>query len=245
MKEFFLRFRISLGFLTVIPAGIKKENISQDALAKSALFFPVVGILMGALFYLLFFLLKSFFIPQITSFLILTLWVYLTGALHIDGFADTIDGISGGKNRQEILEIMKDAHIGTKGVVAVCLLLFFKYFLIFSVLNSPRVKILIYAPAVGRYAMVLAGFVLPCAREEGMGSSFKKISLQQVIFSSFLIFALGFLILGIKFFYPLGAAFICLFFLFFYFKKKTGGFTGDVLGAICEITETLTILASS
>ncbi|MBC7189110.1 adenosylcobinamide-GDP ribazoletransferase, partial [Candidatus Aerophobetes bacterium] len=157
MKDLLLKFQTSLNFLTVIPAGGKTEKISQDALAKSALFFPVVGILIGSLLYLFFFLVRNLFIPQITSFLILTLWIYLTGSLHIDGFADTVDGISGGKNRQEILEIMKDAHIGPKGVVAVCLLLLFKYFLIFSVLDSPRVKILIYAPCAGRYAMVLAG----------------------------------------------------------------------------------------
>ena len=131
-KKLYYYFLVALQFLTLIPVRLKKGYKSED-LANSTLFFPSVGLIIGSLLFIIYLIFNSYFPPEITSVFILGGWVYLTGALHLDGLADTIDGLGGGKDREEILSIMKDTHTGAKGVAAVVVLMLIKFFLIIQI----------------------------------------------------------------------------------------------------------------
>ncbi len=152
----FRYFLVALQLLTVIPLNLKKELKPEDEdIANSTLFFPVIGLIIGGLLFFIYFIFNNFFSPEITSIFILGGWIYLTGALHLDGLADTIDGLSGGKDKEEMLNIMRDTHIGAKGTAGVVFLMLIKLFLIIKTISYPDLHSLIYAPVISRWAMVV------------------------------------------------------------------------------------------
>ena len=160
-------FLISLQFLTCIPAGYKRGYRPDDIeLANSTPFFPVVGLIIGGMIYLIWLVFSSLS-PSIISALILAGWVYITGGLHIDGFADTIDALSGGKNRQEILNIMKDVHTGAKGTLGIIILMLIKFALITGIVASLKLRNLVCVPILSRWSMLLGCYLTPYVREQG------------------------------------------------------------------------------
>lgn len=234
-------FLSALSFLTVLPVG--RREINQNALV----YFPVVGLFIGILLVLVNFFLTKLFPSSITNLFILLTLILLTGGLHIDGFADSFDGFFSGKNKDEILRIMDDPHIGTKGVVAVFFLLLFK-FLILEKLKF-KYQPLILMPTIGRWAMVMAiNFARP-AKNEGLGKIFTEkkdhiphlsLSMPCLIAS---LFTLGLTVFFLAF-RSIILIFVCMVFIFAllkYINKKIGGITGDILGAINEIVELCTL----
>ena len=103
--------------------------------------------------------------------LLLGLSVFLTGGLHLDGLMDTVDGVYGGRSREERLAFMKDSHVGAFGVIAVVLVLILKYSL-YTQLNCNLLPYLIAAPVLGRQVEVWAQVLFPYARQQGIGSLF-------------------------------------------------------------------------
>lgn len=227
-------FLSALAFLTILP--VRKKEISQRILT----YFPLVGFLLGIILTLVNHFLTKLFPSSITNLFILLTLILLTGGLHIDGFADSFDGFFSGKNKDEILRIMDDPHIGTKGVVAVFFLLLFK-FLILEKLKF-KYQPLILMPTISRWAMVMAiNFAQP-AKNEGLG----KIFSEQKNYSVGLIVGLFTLGLAVFFLQFRGVLLIFItallvYFLIKYSNKKIGGITGDILGAINEIVELCTL----
>ena len=236
------KFLVAVQFLTVIPIpkGIK---IEEKDLAGSGVFFPLVGLLIGGILILIAISLRKFLPALIINLLLLLVWVGIAGGLHLDGLADTVDGLSGGKDREEILRIMADSNLGAKGAVVLILLLGTKFLFLCQLPCSYRNYALLFAPLAGRWAMVLAAASLPYAKEEGLGKIFVKSSgLKETIIASLVVIVLGFFLFKTFLLYPFFGILLITFLLLAIFKRRIGGITGDNLGAINEIIEVVSLL---
>ncbi|MBE0477958.1 adenosylcobinamide-GDP ribazoletransferase [Candidatus Aerophobetes bacterium] len=239
----FQYFLIALQLLTILPVKLKEKPRALDEV-NSTVFFPLVGFIIGILLFVMYLILRNYFSFWVTSAFILTGWIYLTGALHIDGLADTIDGLSGGKDKKEILAIMKDVRTGAKGTAAIVVLVLLKFSLLTQVVTSSTPQILMYIPLLSRWGILIGCFSVPYAREEGMGKSFSFPGYPQIIIATLIVILSGIFLLGAFFLAPLigVAGFSLLFSL--YLKRKIGGFTGDTLGALNEMGEVIALLIS-
>ncbi len=235
-------------FLTILPLPAKREITEKD-LGRATAWFPLVGALLGGMLALgarLFVLAWS---PLTVNAFVLSLWVLLSRGLHLDGLADTADGLGGGFNREDKLAIMKDSRIGTFGVLAVFCLLLLKLVLLVELGEPGRhlyTRALILAPALGRWGMILAIFVFPPARKEGMGRSFKEhFRRQDLAFGTLTALGCSYLVLGPWGLALMGAAGLAAAAGGLVFSHILGGLTGDTYGALCEAGELLTLLLLS
>ncbi|MCX7796624.1 MAG: adenosylcobinamide-GDP ribazoletransferase [bacterium] len=228
----------ALRFLTILPI---KMPFDESALKRSTKFFPLVGLFIGIISLLSFFILSRCFSRDISIFITIFIWEFISGGIHLDGFADTIDGLMSRKNREGILEVMRDSRIGTFGAIGIFFILGIKY-LSLSNSNMPNVSLLI-SPMVGRFLITLSIFLFPYARKEGKGSIFSgTLSRGNLIFVFILTLALSFVIGKI---HGLIASFFTLLFGYLfalYLNWRIGGLTGDNYGAICEFTEAVALL---
>lgn len=233
---------IALQFLTILPTKIKE--IGEKDFGKSLLYFPVIGLFIGLILSVTLFLLG--FLPSlIVGVFILIVSILITGGIHLDGFADTCDGFYGSRNKEEILEIMKDSRVGVMGVIGIICILLLKFTLIVSIPTQFLWRSLIMMAAFSRWVQVLACYSSSYARKEGKARYFieyagKKEVLIGMIFTLILFSFLarfGGLAIFIISLIPV--------FLFIYFcKRKIGGMTGDTIGAANEIAE-VTVLFTS
>ena len=234
MKDFLQ----ALSFLTIFPVG-KILHTEEKELARSMAFFPLVGLVIG-LFLAFGHYLFSFFLPKpLVLWLTIGLLTFLTRGIHLDGLADTIDGLSSNGSRERILEVMRDSRIGAFGVISLILLIGAKYLALDQISNSSITHSLILMAVMGRNSMVLVCYRSPYARsEKGLGRPFtENLGTRELIVSSTSAFGISLLFMGLKgivVFLVIGL--FCLGYRFF-FIKKLGGVTGDILGAANELAE--------
>ena len=226
-------------FLTTFPAVIRRAFTVQE-LGRAVGYFPLVGLALGGILYGMEVGLSLIFPVQVVAAFILAAWLLLTRALHFDGFLDTCDALFGGFTPERRLEIMRDSHVGAFGVAGGGLLLLAKYA---AIVSPPHLSGLLLAPVLGRWAVSIAIFVFPYAREKGLGRDMKdNVRWPQVILSTGItglaawFFAgwmglLAFAIAGVVLW--LGASFIL---------RRIPGLTGDSYGALCELTELAVLL---
>ena len=236
-------FLRALSFLTILPMG-QLPLSEEKELARSMVFFPLVGLVIGLLLALGYYLLSFLFSKSLVLWLTIGLLALLTRGLHLDGFADTMDGLGSGGTRKKILEVMRDSRIGAFGVISLILLIGAKYFTLDQIPIPSIPYALILMAVMGRNAMVLVCYRSPYARfGEGLGKPFtENLGVREVTFSSLSAFGIALLTMGVKgILVFLG---ICLFSLVyrFFFIKKLGGVTGDILGAANELTELLCLI---
>ncbi|MDD4924566.1 MAG: adenosylcobinamide-GDP ribazoletransferase [Dehalococcoidales bacterium] len=233
-------FWIALQFLTIIPLPFKKQGESKD-IASSLVFFPVVGLLIGLLVFLVNWGLGEVFSPVVSTVLTLLFWVLISGAMHLDGLADSCDGL-GGSTLEKRLEIMKDSHTGVFGVVGVCLLLLVKFAAIVSLSGWDR-ETLVLAPVFGCWAMVLAISAFPYARKEGLGKSFKQGSNKlRLAIATVIALATAVLLAGWWGVVIMVVISLVTLVAGFFFKSRLGGLTGDTYGAIKEVNEATVLI---
>ncbi len=233
----------AISFLTILPVG--HPSLSEEKeLARAMAFFPLVGLMIGLILALGYYLL-SFFLPRaLVLWLTIGLLALLTRGLHLDGFADTTDGLGSGGSKEKILEVMRDSRIGAFGVMGLILLIGAKYLALDQISNLSIPFTLILMAVMGRNAMVLVCYRSPYARSEGgLAKPFvENLSAREVLISSALTLGIAFLLIGVK---GIAVSFgIGLFSLGYryFFIKKLGGVTGDVLGAANELAELLCLL---
>lgn len=228
-------FFSALRFLTVLPLpshGQDKEN-----LARAMFFFPLVGFLIGALTLGIDFFFQKIYPPSISTVFLVAIPIILTGGIHIDGFADFCDGFFGGKDKEDILRIMKDSHIGVFGATGIVLLLLTKYQLL-QIVPARDLSFLL-AMTASRWSQVAVSCFLPYARPGGGLGDLVARKISFPILAGATILVLLFIILtgfwlGLYSF--MGLIFLlCLLCGFFYIK--IGGITGDLLGAASEMSE--------
>lgn len=243
-------FVTALQFLTVFT--VKKKHVVQEGdLARSMLYFPVIGFLIGLILVYADKAFTAIALPfTIGNLLLLALAVLATRALHIDGLADTCDGLMGGKDHGSRLAIMKDSRLGTAGALSIIFIVFLKYLCLNNLFNSEKVAALLTAPMLGRWSQTLMVFEANYGRETGMGrafvghlrsSSMVAASVIAIGLSAFVIlrddthtfFLVLSLICGVVLLTLLGR---------WYLVRKLGGITGDAIGAVSELNEALVLL---
>ncbi len=236
-------FLRALSFLTILPVG-QASLPEVKELARSMAFFPLAGLVIGLLLAIGYYLLSLILPKPITLWLTIGLLTLLTRGLHLDGFADTIDGLAAGGPKEKILEVMRDSRIGAFGVIALILLIGAKYLALDQIANPFIHYSLILMAVMGRNSMVLVCYRSPYARSgEGLAKPFaENLTAWEMTFSLASAFGLGLLFMGVKgVFVFLGTGLLSLGYRFF-FLKKLGGVTGDILGAANELTELLCLL---
>ena len=222
----------ALQFITILPMGKAKSYDPPNMVP----YFPLVGILLGLLVALFDSVVIRFWAPPVTALLDIIFLAVLSGAFHIDGLGDTADGLLGPRSRDKALEIMKDSRLGTMGLVAILFGLALKWGGIAN-LDAHRSIILIMIPAYARAGILFGMRYLPYGRTDGTGKPFfnEKLSLKHfwgLVVPVGLSLLLGLEAIGLN----LAFAIITGLILFFY-KKRMGCITGDMLGAMVEITE--------
>lgn len=236
-------FLAAIAFLTRIPLGRLAFFDAADV-ARSAGWFPFVGALLGIIYCLAAVLLKGHLPATAIAILLVVLDALATGALHFDGLADTADGFGGGKNREDILRIMRDHAIGSYGGTALAALVALKVMAYAALLGrSNWITALILTPALGRWSILLLTATLPYARPsasvvERMGRwplfwGTAAISVALAAATS------GRAWIAMAVVVAVSAAFG------FYCRRRIAGITGDTLGAnvqLCECAALLTFL---
>ncbi|NNL77172.1 MAG: adenosylcobinamide-GDP ribazoletransferase [Desulfobacterales bacterium] len=222
----------ALQFITILPLG-KVE--SYDPL-KMVPYFPLAGFLLGLLVALFDSVVIRFWTPPVAALLDVAFLAVLTGAFHLDGLGDTADGLLGPRSRDTALEIMKDSRLGTMGLVAILFGLALKWGGIAS-LNAHRSILLIMVPAYARAGILFGMRYLPYGRSDGTGKPFFSESISLKHFWG-LIFPISLsLILGLDAIWLNLAFAIIIGTILLFYKKRMGCITGDMLGAMVEITE--------
>jgi adenosylcobinamide-GDP ribazoletransferase len=243
--RFVRSFLCALTFLTRIPVPGRWCDFQDRDWELSSYSFPLVGLLLGGILGGFWFLLRGILPASVLAALLLALTVCLTGGLHLDGLMDTVDGVYGGRNREERLAFMKDSHAGAFGVIAVVLALILRYAL-YTQMGVTLLPYLIVAPVLGRQAHVWAQALFPYARKEGVGALFssrgiygdyRKLMITTGI-SLFLLVALLELT-GITTF--IAAGLFC-FLIAGRLSRLLGGLTGDTYGALSELVEIVVLL---
>jgi adenosylcobinamide-GDP ribazoletransferase len=232
-------------FLTRIPIKTQTQWM-PESFSHSVKFFPIIGGIIGLILSGFLYGAQSFWGGKLPVHLVaiglILLEIIITGGLHCDGLMDTIDGIFSGKSRERMLEIMKDSRVGAFGAMSFCLLIFVKYSLIMDIDPTLLPLAILVMPIVGRTAVVAGITLYPYARAEGLGKVFYQSAHKYTLYvaglcSALLLIPLGQLVMisGVA-----GIAFALLFSE--YVSKRLGGLTGDVYGAIIELTEIVTLL---
>lgn len=234
-------FLLALQFLTVIPIRISK--IKPGQISRSMAYFPIIGLLLGLALALANYALTSArFDPFTSNIILVVLLIILTGGLHLDGLSDTADALFSGKDKPEMLRIMRDSHVGAMGVLAIISVLLLKIAFLSAVGPELTVKALILMCVLSRWSMTSSLFAFPYARAEGKAKAFKDGMTRNIfIISTLAALAIAFFILraaGIALF-VITAAFTYMAGL--RMKKKIGGVTGDTIGAVSELTEVVVL----
>nr|WP_307776389.1 adenosylcobinamide-GDP ribazoletransferase [uncultured Cetobacterium sp.] len=248
MKGLALLFK----FMTRLPfpGGNTFDSVS---LGKGMKWFPVVGMVIGVINLLVGIGLEMI-IPSslITAIILVTLDVIITGGLHLDGLADTFDGIFSYRSKQKMLEIMKDSRVGTNGVLVLVLYFIFKIAFLMETSQLFGVSqgvIMLIVPVLSRINSVVNCTFEPYARPTGMGKTFVDNTNSTGLIMSYVV-VIGFLYLVSNIFLlPFINLFIILNILMlvgFLFGKlmtrKIGGVTGDTLGALLELSSVLALV---
>jgi adenosylcobinamide-GDP ribazoletransferase len=238
--KIFLR---ALSFLTILPVG--QNRLSEEKqLARSMAFFPLVGLVIGLLLTMGYYVFSLFLPKSITLWSTVGLLAFLTRGLHLDGLADTLDGLASGGSKERILEVMRDSRIGAFGVIGLILFIGGKYLALDQFPNGFVPYSLILMTVMGRNSMVLVCFRSPYARSgEGLAKPFtKNLGYRDTAISLATAFGVALLAAGVKgVLVFLGIGLFSLGYRFF-FIKKLGGVTGDVLGGANELSELLCLI---
>ncbi len=235
---------LAIGFLTIVPSPVK-ERAGRDNIGDAMPLFPVAGLFIGFVVYLCYLIFKEVFPSLLTDALIILLWVIITGALHLDGVADTIDGFYKGSTREKILRIMRDPHAGAIGTTGIVLCILLKFVSIHSLPQEIKPGSLLFVPAIARGFLLIPIYFLPYARDEGTARAFiEGIKMWHFILGS-MISVLFTMVFGLKGLLLLGANLSLFVLSLLYMKKRIGGITGDCLGFLCEAAEVISLVVLS
>lgn len=231
----------ALQFLTILPVG---KPVPFDP-QKLVGFFPLAGLFIGLLLFLADFLFLRLWPTSIASLLDVIFLALITAALHIDGLADTADGLFGHRSREKALVIMKDSRVGVMGLVCVICVLSLKWAGI-SGLDESRSLLIVLIPAYARGGILFGMKFLPYGRPDGgTGSFIFEKPLTPYVFIGFLFPVFMSLFIGWGAILLNATFFIIVSGLILFYRKRMGCITGDMLGAMVEITESILFLVFS
>ncbi len=234
----FADLSLALSLLSRLPLRMETDG---DRSAYAAWAYPVVGLILGGLAALTGLIGAALGLPTpIAALLTLATALALTGAMHEDGLADTFDGLWGGWGKEPRLAIMKDSHIGTYGVTALILSLVARWAAIWILLDVSTAALLtglMASGAASRATMPVLMASLRHARETGLSQSVGVVSSRTAGLAVGISVISALLLLGFGAIWPL---FVCLITALIVARiaiAKIGGQTGDILGAVQQLTE--------
>ncbi|WP_119067125.1 adenosylcobinamide-GDP ribazoletransferase [Rubrobacter indicoceani] len=243
-------FTVAVGFLTVIPVPERAWS-DPDLFGRSFAWFPVAGLLVGGIVAGASALLPALLPPGVVAALLVALWVFVTGGLHLDGLMDSCDGLFCAKSPAERLEVMRDSRVGAFGVLGAFLTLLVKFAALGALLEGDAIwtaVAVVLSAVTGRWAMVFAAAAFPYHRHGGtLGAAFTRgVGARQLAVASLLTggFSLAgwwassgdaALLAGPVVALVVGAvASLAI--------RRLGGLTGDVYGAAGEVSEVAVLL---
>ena len=226
--RFFKGFALAFNMLSIIPF-FKVHDFFKGINGYCAMFYPLVGFILGSLLWVTHFLLQDSIPSAHLSVIIFSLWILITGALHLDGLSDTVDGLFVSKEKS--LEIMKDSHVGGMGMTFTFVFLALKlssviHFELYYLLPI----ILMFSRLNATVAIYFYNYI-----SGGVGGL-----LKEELTTKHLLFALSYSLIIAYFFSYLIAFIVSIFILLFtarFFVKRLGGLNGDIYGFIIEVTE--------
>ena len=228
----------ALGFLSVLPVPARWQG--EKELSRSLPYFPVVGLIFGIVAAALAAVLGSLLPPAPAGILLVIGLELLSGGLHIDGLADTADGFFSSRPKERILEIMRDSRTGAMGAAAVACVLLLKGAAVASLPPDSLVRAAFLMPLAGRSALLAAMACLPYARAGGgLATVFGTARAWHAVWGIALLGGSAGLAAGWR---GLAAAALCIVavaLMSLWSWRKIGGYTGDTLGATCEIVEAI------
>jgi len=228
-------FITALEFLTRIRFSHSEEWSPQD-FSRSVPFFPLVGLIIGAILALVNYGLLLVALPDfLRGTLLILAEIIITGGLMYDGYMDTADGVFSARTRERMLEIMKDSHVGSNAVLAVVVLILLKLSAYLAIPGIVLTKVLIAMSVATRTFMVLYIVNFPYARKEGIGKLFKQFAKPIYSYIAIVLCILFIAVCGTKYLF---IGILCLFMALLiacYLRKILGGLTGDTYGALTEV----------
>ncbi|WP_179137435.1 adenosylcobinamide-GDP ribazoletransferase [Candidatus Entotheonella palauensis] len=233
----------AIGVLTVYPLR-ETESWTPETVGSAMVYYPLVGTLIGISLWMLYVLLSALFAPPIVHVLLIAGLVLITGGLHLNSLANTVDGLNRGHSREDILQILKDIHVGTIAVAVVMLMVLLKYACLGQLSGDEVLTALILMATLSRYAMVQMACFSPYALASGsLGEPFVRGVRHEHFRTTLLLTFLlvwgfggtrGLLIGCLVALATLGYQAYCV--------RRLGGITADVLGATNEVNESLVLI---
>ena len=229
---------IWIRFLTRIPLPFRGAW-SDRAFVRGLILAPLVGLLVGAILAAVHYLAGLTGKPLIAPLLTVAAGIVVTGGLHLDGLADTCDGIFSNREREGMLEIMRDSRIGTNGTLALIMALLSKAALLSLLDPAGAWRIILVMPVPARMAIAWsAGFSRYARSGGGLGKALiDGAGIRHAVMATFLSTLVVLFFLHEKGIAGIIAVVVCTMALTVYAGKKLGGITGDVLGAVIETAE--------
>jgi adenosylcobinamide-GDP ribazoletransferase len=230
-------FLIAFQFLTIVPLPFALRCEEED-LGRSMTYFPVVGLVIGALLAGTDYLLAPLLPRGIGDLILIALLSIVTGGLHLDGLSDVCDGLAARGSRERFLEVMKDSRVGAVGAVALVLGLGLKYQALLAVPLEYKREVLLFFPLAARFAQVQMTVGATRARKDGLGCAFiGGAGLIQFVLAYSITLVAAYLLIGMNGIY-------CALFLYLltwgiksWSHKRLGGITGDLIGCASELNE--------
>ncbi|MFT0212740.1 adenosylcobinamide-GDP ribazoletransferase [Pseudomonas sp. F1_0610] len=236
-------FLIALQFLTRVPVTLLRMPEPEE-MGRSALYYPLVGGLIGAVLWGI-----GYLLPEqnawLQAVLLLVFWVVVTGALHLDGFADMLDAWAGGHgDKERTLALMKDPRSGPMAVIGLFLLLLLKFVLLVKILELQWFAPLLLAPWLARLGLLWLLANVPYVREQGLGSYISQHLPRSLLPKLFMINLLLLVFWGWLAVWLVIFNVLALFWFRHNLLQKIGGTTGDTAGAWVEISEVLSLFVA-
>ncbi|MEJ3965283.1 adenosylcobinamide-GDP ribazoletransferase [Citrobacter braakii] len=241
-------FWAMLSFISRLPVPARwSQGLDFEHYSRGIVMFPLIGVVLGGLTGLVFMALQPWCgVPLAALFAVLTL-ALLTGGFHLDGLADTCDGIFSARRRERMLEIMRDSRLGTHGGLALIFVLLAKVLVVseLALRGTPMLAALAAACVAGRGTAVLLMYRHRYAREEGLGNVFigKVTGRQTCVTLGFATILAAVLLPSMRGVAALVVTIVAIFILGQLLKRTLGGQTGDTLGAAIELGELIFLLA--
>ncbi|MGZ6228838.1 MAG: adenosylcobinamide-GDP ribazoletransferase [Candidatus Binataceae bacterium] len=235
--------RLAVGFLTILPV-LPRADVTPETLAASFGWFPLVGFALGALLAAENLLLTTLFGDALAALVLVLTLTVLTGAVHLDGLADSADALGAGTDRRRALEIMRDSRIGSFGTAAIFFFLALEIVALATMGEARRTAALWLAPGLARWAMVAVGWRIDYLRAAGAGTLLVVPGGDRNLVLAGAIAALAALPIfswRVLLVYAVAAVLAAL--LRAAYRRWLGGVTGDLLGAAGELVEVAVLLA--
>lgn len=235
---------IAISFFTRIP--IKLKDVSSDEFYDSMIFIPIVGLFIGLILFGVSILLSFIHFIQLQALLMVIAYIWLTGGLHLDGFADTTDALFSARDQKRMMEIMKDSRLGAFGAIGLILIILTNW-MTYTIILPEYSSAILVIPVFGRVAAIMSTcFSTYAPGGGGLGKRFVEMTkLHHFVIYLVLLLFFSTLILGLPGLLTVVISLLPALLLMKNLQSKIGGMTGDTIGMTIELNQTFFMVVFS